>query len=227
MCASGAALVAAPGSAPGGLGADAVLTCTTGAGGNATAWTGRPCNSQVPPSFPGYACACSRAAGGQFQLRAGGDVGLATGAAAPAWRARLKCLRSAQDVMGAPCQFDSPDLSAPRVGSCAYYGCAAQYATVVAALAAPAWTPPLVNWADVAACEVDAAGTALAALPATPCAILPNLEQWKCVPPAGTPTVAGTSGLVAVIIIGIILAFVLHMYLHRKENKTWIPFVSN
>jgi hypothetical protein len=226
MCVSGSALMVEPGSMPG-LSPDAVYTCTAGAdAANATAQTGRPCNPALPPSFPGYECACARApdspTGGQSQLRARGDVGVASGAAAAAWQALFTCLMKAQGVVRAPCLFDSLDLTNVRYGSCGYFACTVQYQAVVAAVGAPAWQQPLVRWADVAACEVDAADAFFASVPSAPCATLPNMEEWRCVPPPQPTTVGGTSGLIAVIIIGVISGFILHIYLTRNDNPgTW------
>jgi hypothetical protein len=66
------------------------------------------------------------------------------------------------------------------------------------------------------------AGPAAAGVPGAPCATLPNMEEWRCVPPPQPSTVGGTSGLIAVIIIGVISGFILHIYLTRNDNPgTW------
>lgn len=221
MCASGLALMTVPGTGA----ADSTYVCLP-PGGNSTLLTGKPCNSRLAPP-PGYACDCTT--GGVYRLHPAGSAlaGLGSATLGPIWANLFTCLVAATGVMRGECQFDAPDLTSVRYGSCAYYACFPYYQALAVATGAPPYAQPLAQWSDLAGCEVDAANVYFAASSAAPCIQLPNLQEWKCAAPRGAPpTVANTSGLVAVIIIGVFAGFLAHLYVFRKENKTHIPCIE-
>ena len=221
MCASGLALMATAGAGA----TDSTYTCLP-AGGNASLLTGKPCNSRLPPP-QGYACDCTT--GGSYKLRpAGGPLaGVASAALAPVWAGLAACLARSVGITGGACQYDPLDMTSVRYGSCAYYACYPWYQQLAATTGAAPYAQPLAQWADLAGCEVDAASVYFAAAATAPCITLPRLEEWKCAAPVTPPAVASTSGLVAVIIIGVFLGFLGHAYIYRKENGTKIPCIAD
>jgi hypothetical protein len=213
MCTSGSAIMITPATSS----SSAVYQCLPT---NATSLTTKYCNIGVPPPA-GYSCDCTSS--GQNQLHPIGNLGQFSATSAPAVRNLFTCLVNANGIMGSPCQFDAGDLTSVRYGSCAYYACFPYYQALTNISGIQPFLPPLISWADRSSCEIDAIKAYFSATTSAPCIVLPRLEEWTCayiVQPSG---IAGTSGLVAVIIIGVIVGFIGHMIAFRKENNTKLP----
>lgn len=211
MCASAnAVLVQKSFASPG----DSIYTCLPA---NATR-VGELCTPDVAaPS--GYECMCSRSNGvDALRLRTADKLGL--GGRSTVFRELFTCLMTSTSIMGDLCEFDSEDLEIVRYGSCAYYACYPRYLRLVNATGGREFTAPLDQFEPFAQCEWDAAKDYYKRVITTECMSLPYMENWKCAVDSGpiSLSVANTSGVIAVIFLGVFFLYIGHVSGRRRRG---------